>query len=213
MEKLPQTDTLAQQIQRHHDEAQRSAGAAVEHARQAGEMLLTAKAEAGHGKFQVWFQEAGFTFSDRTARGYMRVAKELPKLPEAKRQRVANLSFRDLLGALAYDTNRVSRLPASAADTALDSAEDVPLRSAVTRAATAEHFRAKQAESRAALAASPSLPSERTPPAPAPLPQWRIELCEKVLHLARETMDSHGVSAFDIAEALNDAYCELEGAA
>lgn len=100
MEKLPQTDVLAQQIQRHHDEAQRCAGEAVEHARQAGEALLKAKAEIGHGKFQEWFQAAGFTFSDRAARGYMRVARELPKLPEEKRQRVADLSLRDAMKAI-----------------------------------------------------------------------------------------------------------------
>ena len=95
------TKALAADIQRHHDDAQRCAGEAVEHARRAGEALLQAKAEIGHGKFQAWFDAAKFTFSDRTARGYMRVARELPNLPDGKRQRVADLSLRQALEYLA----------------------------------------------------------------------------------------------------------------
>lgn len=101
MEKLPQTDNLAQQIQRHHDDAQRCAGEAVEHARRAGDALLQAKAEIGHGNWLPWFEKAGFTFAERTAQAYMRLAKEWPRLPEQKRNAVADLSLRDAMKALA----------------------------------------------------------------------------------------------------------------
>ena len=106
------TTTLAADIQRHHDEAQRCAGEAVEHARLAGEALLKAKAEVGHGGWLDWLNSAGFEFGHRTAQNYMRLAKELPKLPEEKRNAVAYLPIRDALEQLTTSSARLFGLDA-----------------------------------------------------------------------------------------------------
>jgi len=87
---------LATEICAEHEAARRSAGNALAHAMRAGELLLRAKAQLEHGAFGPWL-EANVGFSDRTARGYMRLAG----LDEAKRQRVADLSLRKALASVA----------------------------------------------------------------------------------------------------------------
>jgi hypothetical protein len=86
----------ASEIHNEHQAAQRCASEAVAHAIRAGELLLQAKAALPHGAFGPWLS-ANVDFSDRTARGYMRLAG----LDEAKRQRVADLSLRGALRSLA----------------------------------------------------------------------------------------------------------------
>lgn len=91
----------ASEIQAEHDAARRCASEAVAHAIRAGEMLLQVKAALPHGAFGPWLA-ANVDFSDRTARGYMRLAG----LDEAKRQRVADLSLRGALAAIADQRDR-----------------------------------------------------------------------------------------------------------
>jgi hypothetical protein len=76
--------TLSSQINAEHAEAERSLRASVEHAIRAGELLLQAKCEIGHGNWTGWLQE-NITFSDRLAQAYMRLAR----LPAEKRNAVA----------------------------------------------------------------------------------------------------------------------------
>jgi hypothetical protein len=83
-----------------HDAAQASARDAVAHAIRAGELLIDAKASLKHGEFNAWLA-ANVTFSERTARGYMRLAG----LDEAKRQRVADMSLRGALRSLSTPSN------------------------------------------------------------------------------------------------------------
>jgi hypothetical protein len=85
----------ASEIHNEHEAAQRCASEAVAHAIRAGELLMQAKAALPHGAFGPWLA-ANVEFSDRTARGYMRLAG----LDEAKRQRVADLSLRGALRSL-----------------------------------------------------------------------------------------------------------------
>ena len=72
---------------------QRLAGEAVEHARQAGALLLKAKALVPHGSWCHWL-DTNVGLGERTAQGYMRIAQADPK-------RVAGLSIRRALRALA----------------------------------------------------------------------------------------------------------------
>lgn len=65
-------------IQRHHELAQQHAQDAVEHARQAGALLLLEKARQGHGRFLTWLGE-NFAFTARTAQRYMSAAAPRPK--------------------------------------------------------------------------------------------------------------------------------------
>lgn len=87
---------IAVRIRAEHEAAQASAREAVAHAIRAGELLIEAKAALQHGQFGPWLA-ANVAFSERTARGYMRLAG----LDEAKRQRVADMSLRGALRSLA----------------------------------------------------------------------------------------------------------------
>lgn len=84
--------TLAADIRREYDAAQDAFAAAVEHAIRAGELLHEAKGQLPHGAWLPWLAEH-FPASERTARGYMRLA--------ANRQRVADLGPASLREALA----------------------------------------------------------------------------------------------------------------
>ncbi len=86
---------LAQQIAEAHAAVQSSVKAAVAHAIQAGELLSQAKKEMPHGTFGDFCR--ALPFSDRTARAYMQLAG----LDQSKRQRVADLSLRQALLAVA----------------------------------------------------------------------------------------------------------------
>jgi hypothetical protein len=87
----PALDDLARRINAEHDAALKSFGNALDHARAAGQLLVDAKAKQPHGSFLSWV-EGHCQFSERTARTYMRIAREWTKL-EPKRQSVADLSI------------------------------------------------------------------------------------------------------------------------
>jgi hypothetical protein len=91
---------FAVQIRTHHEHATQAAGRAIEHARLAGECLIQAKARIRRGKWLPWL-EANCNVSERTAQGYMRLARELPKLDGPKAQRVADLPLREAMAMLA----------------------------------------------------------------------------------------------------------------
>ena len=87
---------LATAINTQHQAVETSLRSAVEHATKAGDLLLQAKASVKHGEWLPWLS-ANCSMSERTARNYMRLAKELPKLDDEKRQRVADLPMREAL--------------------------------------------------------------------------------------------------------------------
>ena len=95
---------LATDINRHHQEAQKAAESALQHARAAGELLLQAKERCQHGDWGKWLKE-NFNGSDRTAQRYMTFAKRWPEL-EAKTTRVADLPIREA-ARLLTDSNVV----------------------------------------------------------------------------------------------------------
>jgi ParB family chromosome partitioning protein len=92
-------ETLAAQINDEHRQAEAKLNTGLQHARHAGELLLQAKSLCQHGAWLPWL-EANFDGSDRTARAYMRVAQQWPRV-EAKWQRAANLSIRDAMRLIA----------------------------------------------------------------------------------------------------------------
>src|SRR5262249_22843249 len=65
----------------------------------AGNLLVDAKRQVGHGEWLDWLR-ANCPFSERTAQAYMRLAREVPRLDEAKAQRVAGLSVRQAIREL-----------------------------------------------------------------------------------------------------------------
>lgn len=97
------TTDLATRINAEHDEVRRCVGLGLQHALEAGRLLIEAKAKAkvGHGAWLDWLKENCNTISERTVQAYMRVAREVPNLDPAKAQRVADMSFRHALSSLA----------------------------------------------------------------------------------------------------------------
>ncbi len=100
---------LAAKISAEHKRAEKSAKNAIAHALKAGELLIVAKSKVAHGAWLPWLAEH-CEVAERTARAYMRLANELPRLDEVKRQRVADLSLRETLKALAAPSKPISSL-------------------------------------------------------------------------------------------------------
>src|SRR4051812_29165519 len=67
-------DGLAAVAVAEHEAFERDARSAIGHAIRAGEALIAAKAKVRHGEWLPWL-EAHFPASERTAQGYMRLAR------------------------------------------------------------------------------------------------------------------------------------------
>lgn len=91
---------LAERIREAHRQAEDQARNAVRLAAEAGADLAAAKREVEHGQWEAWV-EANCHFSARAARGYMQIADRMQALPEADRQRVAELPLREAFKAIA----------------------------------------------------------------------------------------------------------------
>jgi len=99
---------LAAQINAAHAAATTAANAAVQHALNAGQLLIEAKNQTPHGQWLPWLA-ANCSFSVRTSQAYVRLARELPKLDEPNTQRVAHLPLREVLELLADDSKPTSK--------------------------------------------------------------------------------------------------------
>jgi hypothetical protein len=97
----------AAQINAEHRKAEAAAQSAIEHARIAGNLLNEHKARCAHGEFTRWLAE-NIEFSERTAQGYMAIAREWGKL-ESKTQRVADFSVRGALRKLRTERRQAKR--------------------------------------------------------------------------------------------------------
>jgi hypothetical protein len=95
---------LAERINDEHRRCVEAACSTLEHARKAGELLLEAKAQLPHGGWLPWLREH-FTFSDRVARNYMRVAREWDRIAEANRNHGSDLTYRQGLRLLSAPDN------------------------------------------------------------------------------------------------------------
>jgi hypothetical protein len=95
----PRLPDLAERINAEHEQAEAGLRAGLLHARNAGELLIQAKAQVPHGGWLPWLAE-NVCFSERTAQAYMRVARRWEEL-QSNPQRVADLPFRRAVEALA----------------------------------------------------------------------------------------------------------------
>jgi hypothetical protein len=79
---------LAGRINAEHEAGERATRRGLEHFRAAGDALLQAKADCGHGRFKAWV-EKNVKVSYRTAAVYMRLAREWEKCAAAAHLRDA----------------------------------------------------------------------------------------------------------------------------
>jgi Protein of unknown function (DUF3102) len=99
MTELEHLDGLAKRINDEHERCEGAVYAALEHAMNAGDLLLEAKDKTPHGTWQGWL-EGNFVGSIRTAQAYMRVAARREEVEAAKTQSSAPLSLDGALKAL-----------------------------------------------------------------------------------------------------------------
>ena len=92
--------TLATAINDEHRACETALRTGLSHAIRAGELLIRARSLCQHGTWLPWLHD-NFEGSERLAQGYMRVARELPKLATEDPQRVADPTFRQALAELA----------------------------------------------------------------------------------------------------------------
>jgi hypothetical protein len=93
-------DTLSDRINDEHRRCEAAIVSGLEHALQAGRLLIEAKALCPHGAWLPWLADH-FEGSERTTQAYMRVAERYPELTGPNPQHVADLSLRGALAALA----------------------------------------------------------------------------------------------------------------
>src|SRR5262249_40736130 len=97
----PPLAELAKRIRAEHQSVIASIRQGAQHAMAAGDLLLEVKRRLGHGHFGKWL-EANCSISDRTARLYMSLAENRAAVEaEANRQRVADLTVRGAVKAIA----------------------------------------------------------------------------------------------------------------
>ncbi len=99
MGELEHLDGLAKRINEEHRRCEGAVNAVLEHAMNAGDLLLEAKAQAPHGTWQGWLADH-FDGSVRTAQAYMRVAARRDEVEATKTQSSAPLSLDSALRAL-----------------------------------------------------------------------------------------------------------------
>ena len=93
---------LAERISMRVRMAETHAKKALEYALEIGALLNEAKPLVKHGDWDKWLTEH-CNLASRTARAYMKLAKDFPSLPEPERQRVASLPVREAVKAIATD--------------------------------------------------------------------------------------------------------------
>jgi len=99
MNKIVELKDISVEINTEHEIVVNACKSAVEHAIKAGELLVKAKSMVNHGQWITWLKD-NFSFSERTAQAYMRLAREYPKLEASNPQRVTDLSMREALNLL-----------------------------------------------------------------------------------------------------------------
>jgi hypothetical protein len=116
---------LAARANEEHRQCEQACKEGLQHALEAGRLLLEAKSKVEHGEWAKWLEEH-CEFDERLAQKYMQVAKELPKLDEANTPRVADLSFRQALDLVSKNSRGLRQIPEEQREHALDLVEDDP---------------------------------------------------------------------------------------
>jgi hypothetical protein len=190
---------LAAEIEQEHQAAHRAGLTMIEHAKRCGDLLIKAKAEVGHGEWLPWL-DANVSFCQRTAQGYMKLARELPRLDSTNAQRVADLSLRDALAALARQSADLHRLPESAATQAIDKAAGGErLKDSLTRELNQQKGSTHRQD-------NPEWFRAELPPQP-PAPPHDNRLAALIL-VAIKKFDEVDVPT--VLETLNAIYCALQ---
>src|SRR6516164_6174986 len=105
---------LAARIRAEHEAVSAAFRDSVRHAIAAGELLIEAKGQLGHGRWLPWLRDH-CAISERTAQLYMRVAKNRTEIEAQIRNGVADLSLNEAAALLMLSSD-VRKLLAFARD-------------------------------------------------------------------------------------------------
>lgn len=126
---------LSAEINEHHRQAQGHATKAIEHARQAGALMVKAKAEVSHGEWLPWLGSKCPDVTPRTAQRYMRIAKEWPALEAAagaNATHVSQMTIRDAVDHLTSTTARLAKLDGESLSRVSEISTDKPVLRAIS---------------------------------------------------------------------------------
>ncbi len=125
MGEVERLGTLAGRINAEHAACQMAALDALEHAMNAGDLLLQAKAVHKRGTWLAWLGD-NFEGSVRTAQVYMRLSRDRILLEAAKTQSAAHLSISGALEALVAPPKGLPPIPSNTPPVHWPEAQDKP---------------------------------------------------------------------------------------
>jgi Protein of unknown function (DUF3102) len=190
--------------------AHAAVGSAMRHAIEAGQLLIEAKKQVPHGAWLSWLEQK-CEMRERTAQAYMRIARQLEQLDDAKAQRVADLSFRDALKQFARTARTAKALSPSDLETVLTEAEtgDTAVISQVAQQLINrqrfEKAKKREAHQRAADASLPAISYK-----PLPMPPHQVLLQRLTAIIDEYRAENPDVAVSELRETLNELYCCLE---
>lgn len=119
--------SLKGEINANHRECLRAGNETIQHAVQAGELLLQVKSLVPHGQFEKWVKQY-CDFSYDVANGYMTLQRKLAALPKVERAPLLNsassiTSLQKMLNPKKNDKSSPKRSPTSGFSTSAETAE------------------------------------------------------------------------------------------
>lgn len=197
---------MADDVPAELEAAEGSMRTGLAHAVKAGRMLIEAKADLPHGMFQHWLAKH-VRLHPEVAQNYMRLARELPKLPSAKVNPVSHLSLRDALAEIAKTHQAAAKLPDETLGRALKHATTQPIKKALKAAAPTPYID---------VPGGFLLEPEPVPQNPGPMPDTRPPLptedaCELAFQLvvaAKYSLEK--LTTAEVLDAINLAYVRIQ---
>jgi hypothetical protein len=188
-------------------------GAALQHAIEAGNLLMAAKKQVPHGGWLSWL-ELNCELTERTAQAYMRIAKHLGTLDASKAQRVADLSIRDALKGFSRTANTAKALPAKEFEAVLEEAETKNATAVISDVA---RLRVNQQRARDFRKPTPEHQTKQSETAlavclPARIPAAVIRhpgLMERLIAIINTYRAEQDIERADILDIVNEVYCKL----
>jgi hypothetical protein len=188
-------------------------GSAMQHAIEAGQLLIEAKKQVPRGAWLSWLEDK-CEISERTAQAYMRIARQLEQLDDAKAQLVADLSFRDALKQFARTARAVKVLSPSDLETVLTETETTSDTAVIPDVAQRlinqrqfEKIREREAQQNAARASMAVIPHEPMPQRPSPH-QALLQRLAAIIDQYRA--ENPAVTIAEVQETLNELYCRTQ---
>jgi hypothetical protein len=218
---------LAARIREAHERCHASLTQGLQHALEAGQLLIQAKERVPHGMWLTWLK-SHTGIDERLAQRYMRVARDLPRLSQANTTRVSDLSFRQALTLISSNSQtarQLQKLPEEEQAKVFEGAAEHKVEN-LTEArqeylSRRQHKRRQEKAGRAAATRRAQL-EEEYPEAPVPqrpdlaeLPDGEFEdvvrirlagLDERELQVVIEELERSGRWFNDLAQRLGQVY-------